>query len=81
GARICRPDKRSASGICHHCRMRRERLIRPTNGARICRPDKRSASGICHHCRMRRERLIRPTSGARIVGLISVAHQAVWRWS
>ena len=32
-------------------------------------------------CRMRRERLIRPTSGTRIVGLISVAHQAVWRWS
>ncbi|MBN6311885.1 hypothetical protein JZM19_11095 [Escherichia coli] len=37
--------KRSASGICHHCRMRRERLIRPTNGTKICRPDKRSASG------------------------------------
>ncbi|WP_206748358.1 hypothetical protein, partial [Escherichia sp. MOD1-EC5462] len=39
------------------------------------------ASGICHHCRMRRERLIRPANGTRIVGLISVAHQAVWRWS
>ncbi|OSK49827.1 hypothetical protein EAIG_00095, partial [Escherichia coli B108] len=46
--------------------MRRERLIRPTNGAEICRPDKRGASGIGHHSRMRRERLIRPTNGTGI---------------
>ncbi|MCI5462423.1 hypothetical protein E4555_19275 [Escherichia coli] len=26
GARICRPDKRSASGIGHHSRMRRDEL-------------------------------------------------------
>ncbi|AHM30419.1 hypothetical protein CF57_28050 [Escherichia coli] len=29
-----------ASGIWHCCRMRRKRLIRPTEGAGICRPDK-----------------------------------------
>ncbi|MQI80545.1 hypothetical protein EI001_20755, partial [Escherichia coli] len=29
-----------ASGSRHCCRMRRKRLIRPTEGAGICRPDK-----------------------------------------
>ncbi|MDZ7064173.1 hypothetical protein U4Z44_19855, partial [Escherichia coli] len=28
------------SGSRHRCRMRRKRLIRPTDGAGICRPDK-----------------------------------------
>ncbi|WP_219906389.1 hypothetical protein, partial [Escherichia sp. 20412-1] len=37
-----------ASGICHHCRMLRERLIRPTNGARISRPDKTRERRIRH---------------------------------
>ncbi|MFY3768072.1 hypothetical protein, partial [Escherichia coli] len=37
-----------ASGIWHRCRMRRKRLIRPTDGAGICRPDKTRERRIRH---------------------------------
>ncbi len=37
-----------ASGSRHCCRMRRERLIRPTEGAGICRPDKTRKRRIRH---------------------------------
>ena len=37
-----------ASGSRHCCRMRRKRLIRPTEGAGICRPDKTRKRRIRH---------------------------------
>src|SRR2546429_3424538 len=37
-----------ASGSRHRCRMRRKRLIRPTEGAGICRPDKTRERRIRH---------------------------------
>ncbi|EPE3657134.1 TPA: hypothetical protein ACWCAY_004745, partial [Escherichia coli] len=71
----------SASGICHHCRMRRERLIRPTNGTRIV-----GLISVAHQAFVTIAGCgVNALSGLRMarefVGLVSVAHQAVWRWS
>ncbi|MFP1496904.1 hypothetical protein ACLB1Q_19735 [Escherichia coli] len=64
------------TGVWQQCRMRRERLIRPTVGHRLshCRSDKMRkyrirhycGTGVWQQCRMRRERLIRPTVGHRL---------------
>ncbi|MFP1463583.1 hypothetical protein ACLB1E_30325 [Escherichia coli] len=43
----------------HDCRMRRERLIRPTVQAQVCRPDKtrkRRIQAMVLGCRMQRKR-------------------------
>ena len=67
-AQTCRHDKtRQAShlALCASCRMRRERLIRPTVRVQTCRHDKTRQRRIrhrCTNCRMRRKRLIRPTA-------------------
>ncbi|WP_211437595.1 hypothetical protein, partial [Escherichia coli] len=54
------------------CRMRRERLIRPTGEHGFVGMIRRVAAHLApvHNCRMRRERLIRPTGERGFVGMI-----------
>ncbi|EPV7124332.1 hypothetical protein ACV9X1_001181 [Escherichia coli] len=56
----------------HNCRMRRERLIRPTGECGFVGMIRRVAAHLApvHNRRMRRERLIRPTGERGFVGMI-----------
>ncbi|EFC4344978.1 hypothetical protein [Escherichia coli] len=56
----------------HNCRMRRERLIRPTGERGFVGMIRRVAAHLApvHNRRMRRERLIRPTGERGFVGMI-----------